>query len=127
MSGIFDSPSPVPTTQDVALAERFAALAGEALSGPTAELADQLRALGAHVALLDRQAPVVSVLLSMCREAAERWQAGGYGHFSVSRNLPAAPPAVASLLQSAIDGEGDVQLRELIARAVRSPPGTGRS
>ncbi|MEU5163942.1 hypothetical protein AB0G74_30605 [Streptomyces sp. NPDC020875] len=115
MSGITDRPSPARTAQDVALAERLAALTGEALSGATAEVADQLRAHSAHIALFDRQAPVVAKLLSMCREAAERWQTGGYGHFSVARNLPAAPPAIASLLQSAIDGEDDAQLHELIA------------
>ncbi|THA65359.1 hypothetical protein E6R60_33105 [Streptomyces sp. A0642] len=116
MSGITDRPSPAPTAQDAALAERLATLAGEALSGPTTEVADQLRAHSAHIALLDRQAPVVAELLSMCRAAAERWQAGGYGHFSVARNLPAAPPAIASLLQSAIDGEDDSQLHDLVAR-----------
>ncbi|MFS4105980.1 hypothetical protein [Streptomyces sp. PD-S100-1] len=116
MSGITDRPSPAPTAQDAALAERLAALAGVALSGATEQVADQLRAHSVHIALLDRQAPVIAELLSMCRASAERWQAGGYGHFSVARNLPGAPPAIASLLQSAIDGEGDSQLHGLIAR-----------
>ncbi|MGW4343676.1 hypothetical protein ACWEL8_01025 [Streptomyces sp. NPDC004690] len=116
MSGITDRTSPAPTAQDAALAERLAALAGVALSGATEQVADQLRAHSVHIALLDRQAPVIAELLSMCRASAERWQAGGYGHFSVARNLPGAPPAIASLLQSAIDGEGDSQLHGLIAR-----------
>lgn len=117
MSGITDRPSPTPTSQDVALAERLAALAGEALSGATAQVADQLRAHTAHIALLDRQAPVVSAVLSMCREAAERWQAGGYGHFSVARHLPSVDPALSSLLQAAVDGDDDHQLQERVRRA----------
>lgn len=35
MTGIIDHPSPAPTAQDGALAERLVALAEEALSGPT--------------------------------------------------------------------------------------------
>jgi hypothetical protein len=117
MSGIIDHPSPAPTEQDVALAERLAALAGEALSGPTEQVADQLRAHTAHIALLDRQAPVVSAALSMCRAAAERWQANGFGRFSVARHMPSVDPALSSLLQAAVDGEADAQIHERVRRA----------
>ncbi|WP_374778664.1 hypothetical protein OG756_41750 (plasmid) [Streptomyces sp. NBC_01310] len=117
MSGITDRPSPAPTAQDVALAERLVALAGEALSGPTEQVADQLRAHTAHIALLDRQAPVVSAVLSMCRAAAERWQASGFGHFSVARHMPSVAPALSSLLQAAVDGDADAQLHERVRRA----------
>ncbi|WP_404200290.1 hypothetical protein [Streptomyces tauricus] len=51
MSGIIARPGSAPTAQDIALAERFVALAGQALSGPTTQLADQLRAHIAHIAL----------------------------------------------------------------------------
>ncbi|WP_374987184.1 hypothetical protein [Streptomyces fradiae] len=117
MSGITDHPSSAPTAQDIALAERLVALAGEALSGPTTQVADQLRAHTAHIALLERQGPVMGAVLSMCRAAAERWQAGGYGHFSVARHMPSVAPALSSLLQAAVDGDADPQLHDRARRA----------
>lgn len=117
MSGITDHPSPAPTAHDVALAEQLVALSREALSGPTVQVGDRLRAHTAHIALLDRQAPVVGAVLSMCRAAAEHWQESGFGHFSVARSMPSVDPALTSLLQAAVDGDDDDQLHARARRA----------
>ncbi|WP_330335752.1 hypothetical protein OHS33_39600 (plasmid) [Streptomyces sp. NBC_00536] len=122
MSGITDGPSSTPTPQDVALAEQLVALTGEALSGATPLTAELIRAHNSHIALLDRQAPVVAAVLSMCRAAAERWQANGFGHFSVARSLPSMDAALTSLVQAAVDGDADAQLTERVRRACAASP-----
>ncbi|MFD9453480.1 hypothetical protein ACFWBC_10365 [Streptomyces sp. NPDC059985] len=123
MSGITDHPSPKPTAQDVALAEQLVALSGEALAGATQQVADRFRVHAANIALLERQAPVASTVLSMCREAAERWQANGFPHFSVARQMPSMDPALSSLLQAAVDGEADEQLHERARRVCAASAG----